>query len=70
MNIATFMENVAQSGLANHADYLRKIVRPAVDILPTETIQRLGSSKFDGSPDMPPGTEWPSHHPPFEIGSP
>ena len=61
MDIEELMRIVSASDLARHRDYLRGVVRPAIDILRTNAAPTLAGSRFGGSPDLPPGTPWPTH---------
>lgn len=61
MNVERFMEAVAEFDLARHHVYLREVVRPAIDILRTNSSQTLAGSRFGGSPDLPPSAPWPTH---------
>lgn len=55
-------EVIASSPFAHHAKLLEPMLRSAVglDPVPTSMDQLpLGASRFAGSPDLPPGFEWP-----------
>ncbi|MCP4156178.1 MAG: DUF1963 domain-containing protein [bacterium] len=52
---------VVESELAEHGEYLRRVVRPAVDIVKSESGVCLGGSRFGGAPDLPVGSQWPTH---------
>jgi hypothetical protein len=56
-----FVEALARSELAGHRPYLEGLIRPAVDVLRSDTPSVTGSSRFGGSPDLPRGAEWPMH---------
>lgn len=54
MNNNDFLEKIEQSGIARHKEYLRQVVRPAIDIVKNNDVEpRLGCSRFGGAPDLP-----------------
>ncbi|MBH5319399.1 DUF1963 domain-containing protein [Paenibacillus sp. GSMTC-2017] len=62
MNSNHFLETIEQSNLASHKEYLRQVVRPAIDILKKNDAEvRMGCSRFGGAPDLPVGSEWPTY---------
>jgi hypothetical protein len=56
-----FFELLARSELAGHRPYLEHLIRPAVDVLRSDTPSVTGTSRFGGSPDLPRRAEWPMH---------
>jgi uncharacterized protein YwqG len=62
MDLNRFLQLLEQSPIANQQEYLQRHLRPAIDILRSSAANRLGSSRYNGSPDLPAGFEWPMHH--------
>jgi hypothetical protein len=52
---------ISEFGLDDHRAYLLGVARPAIEILTAETPVTPGCSKFNGTPDLPAGFEWPHH---------
>jgi uncharacterized protein YwqG len=60
--ITSFEELLAEYGLSHRSTELWKLARPAVRItsrLIDELDLPIGASKLGGTPDFPPGVEWP-----------
>jgi Domain of unknown function (DUF1963) len=62
MDLSRFSQIVEQSPIANQQEYLQRHLRPVIDILRSDAAIRLGGSRYNGSPDLPAGFEWPMHH--------
>jgi uncharacterized protein YwqG len=62
MKIDSFLEIMAKSKIAKYKEYLCQTVRPAIDIIKNRNEKPyLGCSRFGGTPDLPVGSEWPTH---------
>jgi uncharacterized protein YwqG len=54
-------EKIIQFGFEDHRDFLLKIARPSIELLPSPDTIGFGCSKFGGEPDLPASFEWPVH---------
>ncbi|WP_348714132.1 YwqG family protein [Tenacibaculum sp. 190130A14a] len=61
MKIENLDELIHQSSLKLHEDYIKKLVKPCLEIVQTNIEIKLGSSKLGGIPDLPINFEWPAH---------
>ncbi|ATP42406.1 hypothetical protein CSE16_08590 [Solibacillus sp. R5-41] len=53
---------IAQSDIGIHKEYLRQVLRPAIDVLKHKDAElQLGCSRFGGEPDLQVGSEWPTY---------
>jgi uncharacterized protein YwqG len=58
------MEKLRGTSLESHADAILALVRPSIGFEYARAAERtlpVGTSKCGGRPDMPEGTEWPTH---------
>ncbi len=61
MKIEQLILLIKHFSLADHEQFLRHLVKPAVNIMIGETPITRGASKFGGFPDVPKGFKWPEH---------
>jgi len=62
MDINKLSEIIETSKIASHRDFIQQAIRPAVDIIKNKNAKpTLACSRFGGLPDLPIGSEWPTH---------
>lgn len=64
MNREQLSDILANSEFAQHAEYLRKLAIPSIEIIRGKGMIEVGRSRVNGSPDLPPDFEWPE----YELG--
>ena len=63
MNTNDFMRAIESSKIAKHKEFIRQVIRPAIDIVKNKEAEPiLGCSRFGGVPDLPNGSQWPTHN--------
>ena len=62
MDITNFLQMFERTPIALHQDYLCRLLRTTIDIIRSDSGISLGGSRYGGSPDLPEGFEWPTHH--------
>ncbi len=62
MKVENLIATIKCSSLADHADFLHSLVKPAVNIERRDNPITPGISKFGGYPDVPKGFKWPQHN--------
>ncbi|MEH1829772.1 MAG: DUF1963 domain-containing protein [Nostoc sp.] len=61
MDVKNFLQMFEQTPIALHQDYLCRVLRPAIEIIRSDSEMDLVRSRYGGSPDLPEGFEWPTH---------
>jgi uncharacterized protein YwqG len=63
MNTNDFLRTIETSKIAKHKEFIHQAIRPAIDIVMNKNAKPiLGCSRFGGMPDLPDGSQWPTHN--------